>query len=141
LTSEEGTVTDSTTAPTAAQPAGSAPAGSTRPGGSATPQVKAQSKAQSKAKAAATDASSGKPAVPQRSVAQIQADIAGNQRRLADTVDEISERITPQAIADGAKSKVKGVFVHPDGSPKGKPIAIIGGTIAGLVVLRAIFRD
>jgi len=31
--------------------------------------------------------------------------------------------------------------VRPDGSVKGRPIAIIAGTIAGMVVLRKIFGD
>jgi hypothetical protein len=93
------------------------------------------------ASTAAQSASGAEQVPPQRSVAQIQADIASNQQRLADTVDELSGRIAPQALAEEAKAKVKGVFVHPDGSPKGKPIAIIGGAIAGLVVLRAIFHD
>jgi hypothetical protein len=74
-------------------------------------------------------------------VDQIQADIASNQRKLAETVDEISGRIAPEALAEDAKATVKGWFVHPDGSPKGKPIAIIGGTVVGLIVLRRIFHD
>ena len=60
--------------------------------------------------------------------------------RLADTVDALSDRLSPASLADDATSSVKGVFVDRDGRIKPKPIAIIGGTVAGLVVLRAIFH-
>ena len=88
-----------------------------------------------------TDKAADPPGPPARSAAQIQSDIASGQQDLAKTVDEISERIAPEAIAEQAKGAVKSWFVHPDGSPKGKPIAIIGGTLAGLIVLRQIFHD
>jgi len=81
------------------------------------------------------------PAAPPRTPEQIQADIDAAQQRLAATVDELSGRLSPQALAEDATGVVKGWFVHPDGSVKGKPIAIIGGTLAGLIVLRQLFHD
>ncbi|MFZ0323459.1 MAG: DUF3618 domain-containing protein [Actinomycetes bacterium] len=78
---------------------------------------------------------------PPRTPEQIQADIDAAQQQLAATVDELSDRLSPQSLADEATGVVKGWFVHPDGSVKGKPIAIIGGTLAGLIVLRQIFHD
>lgn len=76
-----------------------------------------------------------------RSPEQIQADIASNQQRLAATVDELSERLDPQNLASGAADAVKSLFVRKDGSPKGKQIAVAGGALAALVVLRKIFHD
>ena len=81
------------------------------------------------------------PAPPPRTAEQIQSDIESAQKQLASTVDELSERLSPQALAEDATGVVKGWFVHPDGSVKGKPIAIIGGTLAGLIVLRQLFHD
>ena len=75
-----------------------------------------------------------------RSPEQIQADIDAAQQRLADQVDELSDRLAPQALAEDALGSVKGVFVDDTGAPKGKPIAIVAGTVAGLLLLRKIFH-
>lgn len=77
---------------------------------------------------------------PQRTPEEIQADIDAAQARLAATVDELSERLSPASLADEAKAGVKSVFVDEDGSVKPKPVAIIGGAVVGLIVLRAIFH-
>jgi Protein of unknown function (DUF3618) len=81
------------------------------------------------------------PAAPEaRSAAEIKADIDAAQNRLASTVDELSERLSPDQLAQEALDKVKSTFINEDGSPKPKPIAIVAGTVVGLVVLRAIFH-
>lgn len=95
------------------------------------PPVEASKATKPKAKASAPEA---------RSAAEIKADIDAAQARLASRVDELSERISPEQLAEDAKDRVKAVFLHEDGSPKGKPIAIVAGTVAGLIVLRAIFH-
>lgn len=77
---------------------------------------------------------------PQRSPEEIQAEIDAAHARLAATVDELSERLSPASLAEDAKANVKSVFVDEYGSIKPKPIAIIGGAVVGLVVLRAIFH-
>ncbi len=77
---------------------------------------------------------------PEPTPEQIQADIDAAQRRLADQVDELSDRLAPQSLAEDALGRVKGVFVEADGSPKVKPIAIVAGTLTSLVVLRKIFH-
>lgn len=78
--------------------------------------------------------------VPQRTPDQIQADIDQAQQRLADQVDQLSDRLQPQALADEAIGGVKRVFLEEDGSPKAKPIAIVAGSITTLLVLRKIFH-
>jgi len=80
-------------------------------------------------------------APPPRSPDQIKADIASTQRRLATTVDDLNDRLSPESLVREAGQTAKGVFVRPDGSVKGRPIAIVAGTLAGLVVLRKIFGD
>jgi hypothetical protein len=77
---------------------------------------------------------------PARTPEQIQADIDAAQRRLADQVDELSDRLQPQALAEDAVGNVKKIFVEEDGSPKVKPIAIAAGTVTALLVLRKIFH-
>lgn len=77
---------------------------------------------------------------PSRSPEEIQADIDAAQKRLADQVDELSDRLQPQVIAGEALDGVKRVFVEEDGSPKVKPIAIAAGTVTALLVLRKIFH-
>lgn len=75
-----------------------------------------------------------------RSAAQIQADIDAAQARLASRVDELSDRLSPQHLADEAVGGVKRVFVNDDGSPKVKPLAMVAGGLTALVVLRKIFH-
>jgi Protein of unknown function (DUF3618) len=76
----------------------------------------------------------------ERTPDQIQADIDSAQQRLADQVDELSDRLAPQSLAEDAIGGVKKVFVEEDGTPKAKPIAIVAGTLTALVVLRKIFH-
>ena len=59
---------------------------------------------------------------------------------MADQVDQLSDRLQPQALAEDAVSGVKGIFLEDDGSPKAKPIAIVAGSITTLIVLRKIFH-
>lgn len=77
---------------------------------------------------------------PVRSAEQIQADIDAAQKRLADQVDNLSERLAPESLAEDAIERVKRVFVEPDGTPKPKPIGIAVGTVAGLLILRRLFH-
>lgn len=77
---------------------------------------------------------------PERTPDQIQSEIDQAQQRLADQVDQLSDRLQPQALAEDAIGGVKRVFLEEDGSPKAKPIAIVAGTITSLIVLRKIFH-
>jgi len=76
-----------------------------------------------------------------RSVEQIQADISSGQQQLAQTVDAISDRIAPEALARDAKDTVVSWFVDSDGRVKGRSVAIVAAAITGLVVLRQVFHD
>ncbi len=98
------------------------------------------STAQTDIPAAKADQSDNAASPPERTPEQIQSDIDDAQKRLADHVDVLSERLAPQALAEEAIEGVKRVFVDDDGTPKKKPIAIAAGTVAGLLVLRKIFH-
>lgn len=75
-----------------------------------------------------------------RSPTQIQAEIDAAQARLASRVDELSDRLNPQHLADDAVGSAKRLFVHEDGSPKSKPIAAVVGGFTALMVLRKLFH-
>lgn len=107
----------------------------------AAPAKPAKTAASAKTAKAKPASAKGEPAAPpERTPEQIQADIDAAQRRLADQVDELSDRLAPQSLAEDAIGRVKGVFVEADGTPKVKPIAIVAGTLTSLVVLRKIFH-
>lgn len=89
---------------------------------------------------AATTAADPATPAPARSAEEIQADIDAAHERLAATVDELQERLSPQSLLDEAKHTVRSVFVDDSGAIKRKPVAIVVGTVVGLVVLRAIFH-
>lgn len=114
------------------------------PKAKAEPKPKADTKAKTtngKGTKAGAKAKAAESAAPEaRSAAEIKADIDAAQARLASRVDELSERLSPEMLAEGAIGRVKGVFMHEDGSPKAKPIAIAAGTVTTLLVLRKIFH-
>ena len=116
-------MTDSTTFGDAPPPEAATAASSAKKGGK---------------KSAKKDAESTSPA--DRTPDQIQSEIDQAQQRLADQVDQLSDRLQPQALVEDAVSGVKRVFLEEDGSPKAKPIAIVAGTITSLIVLRKIFH-
>lgn len=131
-------MTDSTTPVDAppAEPLQAAPAKEAAPAKKAA----AKKAAAKKAKAKPASVKDAPAAPPERTPEQIQSDIDAAQRRLADQVDELSDRLAPQSLAGDALGKVKAVFVEDDGSPKVKPIAIVAGTLTSLLVLRKIFH-
>ena len=73
-----------------------------------------------------------------RSAAEIEADIAQTRDRLAGTLDELSERLSPRAALRRANSSVRDVFVAPDGSVRkdraaltlGALLSVVGGLVA-----------
>jgi len=102
------------------------------------PTVQKTAKKASAAKKATDSAAAQAPEA--RSAAEIQADIDAAQARLAASVDQLSDRLNPQHLAEEAVTGVKRAFLNEDGSPKGKPIAIAAGSVTALLVLRKIFH-
>ena len=86
--------------------------------------------------ASAGDGSAGAP--DDRSPAQIEADIERARQRLAGTLDELSERLSPRAVLRRGNAAVRGAFVAEDGSVRkdraalavGAVVSAIGGTVA-----------
>ena len=79
-----------------------------------------------------------------RSPAEIEADIERTRERLAGTLDELSERLSPRAVLRQANSSVRGVFVAPDGSLRKDRAALAAGAlvsaIGGALALRQLRR-
>jgi hypothetical protein len=68
-----------------------------------------------------------------RTPAQIEADIAQTRVRLAGTLDELSERLSPRAAVRRANSSVRGAFTTPDGSVRKDRSAMAAGALAAVV--------
>ena len=90
------------------------------------------------AKAAAKDE---KPKPPQRSVAEIQADLDATRDRLAGRIDDLQEYVAPKNVMNRQVDKVKGVFVDEFGGIKPDRVLIAAGVVVGLVVVLGILRS
>jgi Protein of unknown function (DUF3618) len=78
--------------------------------------------------------SAGKDGQPDtRTPAEIEADIAQTRVRLAGTLDELSERLSPRAAVRRANSNVRGAFVTPEGSVRKDRAAMVAGGLAAVV--------
>jgi hypothetical protein len=79
-----------------------------------------------------------------RSPAEIEADIEETRDRLAGTLDELSERLSPRAALRKADSAVRGAFTDQDGGIRKDRAAILLGAFisaaGGLVALRRHIR-
>ena len=77
-----------------------------------------------------------------RSPAQIEADITATRDRLAGTLDELSERLSPRGVLRQANSSVRGAFLAEDGSVRKDRAAMAVGALAavlgGLVAARKL---
>jgi hypothetical protein len=71
--------------------------------------------------------------------AELEAQIAAARDRLAVSIDQISARVAPSAIADAAKSRVRAIVINPDGSIKKDKAAIVGG-VGFTIVLWVAWR-
>jgi hypothetical protein len=80
-----------------------------------------------------------------RSAAEIEADIEQTRDRLAGTLDELTERLSPRTALRKANTAARGAFVTPEGSVRKDRAAVVLGTlaavVAGAVALRKRHRD
>ena len=79
-----------------------------------------------------------------RSPAEIEADIAATRDRLAGTLDELSDRLSPRGVMRQANSAVRGAFVTPEGAVRKDRAAMAAGAlvavVGGLVAVRKLRR-
>jgi MYXO-CTERM domain-containing protein len=71
------------------------------------------------------------------SISSLEADIAARRARLADTIDELARRATPQAIVDRQVSAAKARFTAAttDESGAARPEAMAAAALAALAVV------
>jgi negative regulator of sigma E activity len=67
-----------------------------------------------------------------RSTDAIQRDIERTREQLSHTLDQLSSRVAPAALADEAKGKVRSVLEDP------KVQLVLGGVAAGVVLIVAV---
>ena len=96
--------------------------------------------AAAKAGEAKAKAEGEKPKPPQRSVAEIQADLDATRDRLAGRIDDLQEYVTPKNVMNRQVDKVKGVFVDEFGGIKPDRVLIAAGVVVGLVVVLGVSR-
>ncbi|MBA3743516.1 DUF3618 domain-containing protein [Sporichthya sp.] len=71
--------------------------------------------------------------------ARLEAQIEAARNGLAETIDQIAERVAPANVAAEAKSKVRAVVVNSDGSLK-KDRVIKIAAVAGIVLALGAWR-
>jgi hypothetical protein len=81
---------------------------------------------------------SPKPAEP-RSAAEIERDIEATRERLAVSIDELADRVSPKNVAKRGVEKAKLTVVDETGAPRTTRLAAVGAAvaaIAGIVLWR-----
>ena len=68
-----------------------------------------------------------------RSPAEIEADIEQTRDRLAVTLDELSDRLSPRAVLRKANTTARGAFVAPDGAVRKNRAALALGAVVSAV--------
>ncbi|HET9168773.1 MAG TPA: DUF3618 domain-containing protein [Actinospica sp.] len=68
-----------------------------------------------------------------RSPAEIEADITATRDRLAGTLDELSERLSPRGVLRQANAGVRGAFTAEDGSVRKDRAALAAGALAAVL--------
>lgn len=82
----------------------------------------------------AADASpNGQQAPDKRTPAEIEADIELTRNRLAGTLDELTERLSPRAALRKANKTARGAFVTPDGDVRKGRAAMVAGAVTGVL--------
>jgi hypothetical protein len=75
----------------------------------------------------------------ERSVAEVEAELAAARNRLAGTVDDLAEAVSPQELARRQGEKVKDFFVGPEGVRVDR-VAKVAGAVLSLAMLRSLVR-
>ena len=82
--------------------------------------------------AGADGSAAGQAGADHRSPAQIEAEIEQTRDRLAGTLDELTERLSPRAAMRRGNASVRSAFRGPDGSVRKDRAAMAAGALAAL---------
>lgn len=80
------------------------------------------------------------PNQPDAAVTELQQEIASARADLLDSIVALKSQANGQAMAQRAAASVKRWFVDASGAPRMDRIAIVGGAVVGVVLLRALGR-
>ena len=74
------------------------------------------------------------------STVDLQAELAAAREELAASIAELKAQASPGAITERGKRAVTGFFTTADGGVNVKRVAIVGGIVAGIVVIKILRR-
>lgn len=77
---------------------------------------------------------------PESEVTELQAELASARADLVDAIVDLKSQFNGPAIAERAGNSVKQWFLDSSGGPRVDRIAIVGGVVLGMIVLRALGR-
>lgn len=77
----------------------------------------------------------------QRSVAQIEADMAATRERLARTMDDLQDSVSPHALRQRAVDRVRGFYLDEFGGIRPARVAVTAAVLVGWLLLRSRDRD
>lgn len=77
---------------------------------------------------------------PPRTMAQIEADMEATRERLAATVGQLQEALSPKNIAHRQLEKVKGFYVDEYGAVRPESVAKTVGVVVATVVVVKVFK-
>lgn len=80
------------------------------------------------------------PNQPDAAVTDLQAEIASARADLLDSIAALKSQANGQAMAQRAAASVRRWFVDASGAPRVDRIAVVGGVVVGVVLLRALGR-
>ena len=89
---------------------------------------------------AAASKAAGKAAAPQRSLAQIETDMDATRERLAATIGQLQEALTPKNLAMAQVEKVKNFYVDEYGAVRPERVAATVGVVVGTVVVVRVLK-
>lgn len=80
------------------------------------------------------------PNQPDAAVTELQVEITAARADLLDSINALRSQANGPAIAQRATASVKRWFLDASGAPRVDRIAIVGGVVVGVVLLRALSR-
>ncbi len=70
-----------------------------------------------------------------RSPDEIERDLEQARRRLAGTIDQLADRVSPKAVAQRSADKAKLQVIDASGAPRTNRIVAIGAAVVGWIAL------
>jgi hypothetical protein len=69
------------------------------------------------------------------SAAELEAEIERTRAQLAQTIDQIAERVSPKNVAEKTKARARDIVVNPDGTLRKERVRVIGGVAFAFIAI------